>query len=300
MFMLNAQSLPSMLPSTTQSDGRIVMMPKTKSDQTHTDVERATEEYGYSTFAWDRLGIAQSQHGEPVNEIQSALEVEALYTLTNQLREGQIPEIECQFDKVVHVGHSFGSIQSYSLVVLHPEASDGLILTGFTQATSFIPYFGLGGNFIGANGVKTFKDYPNGYLASSNPSGVHTNFFSPGDFAPELLDVGFMSGQPVTVGELLTIGAQTGLPNPLKGPVLIITGGKLMNSQADGWCNGHCREVQMGMEANLRKAVISRSVAETVPSPETHRCQTIWSCPGPTSQVRANSRLFWLASLDTG
>lgn len=126
----------------------------------------------------------------------------------------------------MHVGHSFGSIQSYSLVVLHPKASDGLVLTGFTQATSFVPDFLLGGNFVQANGVASFKDYPNGYLAAGDPSGVQTNFFAPGSFSPELLNVGYTSGQPVTVGELLTIGAQTSALNPLKGPVLIITGGE--------------------------------------------------------------------------
>jgi pimeloyl-ACP methyl ester carboxylesterase len=172
------------------------------------------------------LGIAQSQHGEPVNEIQSALEIAALYTLTNLLRKGKIPEIKNSFDKIVHVGHSFGSIQSYSLTVLHPDASDGLILTGFSQVSDYIPYFGLGGNFIGANTITDFKDYPDGYLASSDLSGVQTNFFAPGAFAPEVLALAFLSGQPVTVGELLTIGAQSALPNPLKGPVLIITGGK--------------------------------------------------------------------------
>lgn len=129
---------------------------------------------------------------------------------------------------MVHVGHSFGSIQSYSLTVLHPEASDGLVLTGFSQVSDYIAYFGLGGNFIGANGIESFKDYPNGYLASSDESGVHTNFFSPGAFENTLLDYAFLNGQPVTVGELLTIGAQTSLPNPLKGPVLIITGGKCL------------------------------------------------------------------------
>lgn len=196
-----------------------------------TDVERATDEYGFSTFAWDRLGIAESQHGEAVNEIQSSLEIAALYTLTNQLRQGEIPGISCKFDKVVHVGHSFGSIQSYSLVVLHPEASDGLVLTGFTQATSFVPDFLYGGNFVLANGVASFADYPDGYLAAGNPSGVQTNFFSPGDFSPDLLDLGYSSGQPVTVGELLTIGAQTAASNPLTGPVLVITGGKLYNPE---------------------------------------------------------------------
>lgn len=206
-------------------------------DYNYSYVARATDEYGYSTFAWDRLGIAESQHGMAVNEIQSSLEIAALYTLTNQLRNGSITGVcEDGFDKVVHVGHSYGSIQSYSLAVLHPEATDGLVLTGFTQSSQFIPYFGLGGNFVLANGNPTFAKYPFGYLAAGDVSGVQTNFFSPGAFDPALLELGYSSGQPVTVGELLTIGAQTALPNPLTGPVLIITGGRDIP-----FCGGDCR-----------------------------------------------------------
>lgn len=205
-------------------------------DYNYSYVARATDEYGFSTFAWDRLGIAQSQHGEPVNEIQSSLEIAALYTLTTQLRSGLIPGVcEAGFAKVVHVGHSFGSIESYSLAVLHPEVTDGLVLTGFSQASQFIPYFGLGGNFVQANGNAALASYADGYLAAGDVSAVQTNFFAPGDFDPALLELGYTTGQPVTVGELLTVAAQTTVTNPLTGPVLIITGGRDLP-----FCGGDC------------------------------------------------------------
>ncbi|KAK7731528.1 hypothetical protein SLS53_008768 [Cytospora paraplurivora] len=194
-------------------------------------VTRAVDN-GYSTFAWDRLGIAQSQHGEAVNEIQSYLEIAALHSLTNLLREGSIDEINSGFDKVVHIGHSFGSVQSYSLAVLYPGASDGLVLTGFSQASQFIPYFGLGGNFVLANGLPSFKNYSDGYLAAGDETGVQTNFFAPGQFDPALLDWAYAAGKPVTVGELLTFFGATAFENPLTGPVLIITGGEPENKTA--------------------------------------------------------------------
>lgn len=186
----------------------------------------ANDDYGYSTFAWDRLGVAQSDHGEPVNEIQSSLEIAALYTLTQQLRKGSIEGITCGFEKVVHVGHSFGSIQSYSLEVLHPGASDGLILTGFSQVAQYNPFFALGGNFVSASSLLPFINYPDGYLANGSPSGVQIDFFAPGSFDPALLGLAVTSGKPVTIGELLTLAGATANPNPLKGPVLIITGGE--------------------------------------------------------------------------
>lgn len=196
-------------------------------DYNYSYVAKATDEFGYSTFFWDRLGVGESDHGEPVNEIQAALEISALYNLTMQLREGTIPGIDCGgFKKVQHIGHSYGSVQSYSLAVLHPEATDGLVLTGFAQASGGTAYFALGGNFVLANLNPSFKNYSNGYLASGSASGVQTDFFSPGQFDPALLKLGYSSRKPVSVGELLTISAQVSDVNPLTGPVLIITGGK--------------------------------------------------------------------------
>lgn len=54
------------------------------------------------------------------------------------LRDGTLPDVPQAFTKIVHVGHSFGSALSYSLAVNHPTASDGLILTGFSQNGSFL------------------------------------------------------------------------------------------------------------------------------------------------------------------
>lgn len=55
------------------------------------------------------------------------------------LRNGTLPTVSQAFNKVVHVGHSFGSTLSYLLAVMYPTASDGLILTGFSQNGSFLP-----------------------------------------------------------------------------------------------------------------------------------------------------------------
>ncbi|KAF2723183.1 hypothetical protein K431DRAFT_220490 [Polychaeton citri CBS 116435] len=198
-------------------------------------VEEAVDQYGYSTFTWDRLGVGESQHGEPVNEIQAWLEVAALHALTSGLRQGTIPNVRCKFDKVVHGGHSFGSEHSYALTAMYPDDSDGIFLTGFGQNGTFIPYFALGGNFIEANKIAAFSQYPNGYLATTDATGVQTNFFAPGQFDPNVLQLAVATGQPVTIGELLTIGGETGTPNTFGGPVLVITGRRDIP-----YCGGDC------------------------------------------------------------
>ncbi|KAI1102804.1 Alpha/Beta hydrolase protein [Jackrogersella minutella] len=189
----------------------------------------------YSTFAYDRLGIGQSSHGDPVNEIQTALELAALYGLTTKLRQAQVSGIAVDYSKVVHVGHSFGSIQSYALTAAHPEGvSDGLVLTGFGQAaTNFQPYFLYGANWAMPSNT---SGYAAGYMASGDVSAVQSNFFSPGNFDPVVLQAAYATGQPVAIGELMTLGSATVMNNTFGGPVMVITGDRDVV-----FCGGNCQ-----------------------------------------------------------
>lgn len=199
--------------------------------------------------------MSYEEGDEPVNEVQTALEVAALKALTDKLRAGAIKGVP-KFEKVLHVGHSFGSVQTYALTAMYPGISDGIALTGFSQDGRFLDQFLLGGNFAPANEVPRFANLPNGYLGPAATQGVQINFFAPGDFDPALLPLGFMTGQPVTVGELLTIGGGAGSPNNFKGPVLIITGERDVP-----FCGGDCLAAPMGLKsipesskANFKKA----------------------------------------------
>ena len=62
-----------------------------------------------------------SSHGDPLNEIQALLEVDALRFLTEGLRSGDISGISTAYSTVVHVGHSFGS------QVKHPRLTCDMI-----------------------------------------------------------------------------------------------------------------------------------------------------------------------------
>ncbi|CAG7998322.1 unnamed protein product [Penicillium salamii] len=65
-------------------------------------------------FCVDRLGIGKSSHGDPKNEIQTALEVESLAQIPQMIRNGNVPGLRKKPSKILHVGHSFGSVQSYA------------------------------------------------------------------------------------------------------------------------------------------------------------------------------------------
>jgi len=51
---------------------------------------------------------------------------------------------------VIHVGHSFGSVQSFWLSALYPNNTDGVVLTGYSTAGQFLPYIVAGWNLHSA------------------------------------------------------------------------------------------------------------------------------------------------------
>lgn len=73
------------------------------------------------------------------------------------LRNGTFPNVKHAFSKITHVGHSFGSTQTYSLVNMYPDISDGIVLTGFSMNGSFVPFFAAGADFVLANLNQPFR-----------------------------------------------------------------------------------------------------------------------------------------------
>lgn len=230
---------------------------------------------GYCTFSYDRLGIGNSSHAATpaatLNRLQSFLEVSALAEITRSFRNSSVPGINNTFSKVVHVGHSFGSAQTYALVNMYPTISDGIILTGFSMNASFVGLFAAGGNFQLANlnqplrfsnisgtqiqalaniyamplldylapiDVTTLpppQTYVNGYIISSDAAANEYQFLYPGQFDPSLLFyLETKAKQPVTAGELLTLGSLP-MMNNYAGPTMVFTG------QYDlPYCGGDC------------------------------------------------------------
>jgi pimeloyl-ACP methyl ester carboxylesterase len=254
---------------------------------------------GYSTLAIDRFGIGNSSHGDAINTVQAQAEVEALNEITTKLRHGQVPEIGCSFEKVIHVGHSFGSVQSQWLSALYPNNTDGLVLTGYSASSKFLPTtaaawnlhsarlnqplrFGsqrpnqifrkyaqyaegpetihklqallqtVGLNFTtqevydeiatteilnlitGYNKTLTQLDYPKGYMATSGATADQYVFFLPGYYDTGLAIYSERTKQPITYGELLTIGSAPKM-STFTGPVFIITG-----REDQPFCGGDC------------------------------------------------------------
>jgi pimeloyl-ACP methyl ester carboxylesterase len=196
----------------------------------------------YATLSFDRLGLGKSSHGHPLNEIQIFVEIAATAELTRMLRNGTFPGANHSFQKVVHVGHSFGSIQTYNLANMYPDLTDAIVLTGFSIDLSFIPTFIAAGSFVQANkfshqrfGSGSQNPLPEGYLVSATPSADAFDFFLGGYYDPALLYASEETKQVVTVGEFLTVGSFP-FTNQFSGPVMVFTGS---NDQA--FCGGLCQ-----------------------------------------------------------
>ncbi|KAF2641750.1 alpha/beta-hydrolase [Massarina eburnea CBS 473.64] len=257
---------------------------------------------GYSTLAIDRFGIGNSSHGDPINTVQAQAEVEALNAVTTKLRNGEIPGVSSRFNKVIHVGHSFGSVQSVWLSALYPNNTDGLVLTGYSPDGSFLPItlaawnlhsarlnqplrlgdqrpagifnrfaqyasgpalingissvlhvFGITltsqdtwnevattevGDLIASwNQTVTPYNYSSGYLVTSDLTATQYVFLLAGFYDIGLGVFSEQTKQPVTIGEILTIG-NAPATSSFTGPVLVFTG-----REDVPFCGGDCLAV---------------------------------------------------------
>ena len=183
--------------------------------------------------------MGNSSHGEPKNEIQAFLEIESLAEITRQLRNGSLSGVQAHPEKIVHVGHSFGSTQTYALTAKYPNISDGIVLTGFSMNATYLPLFLAGANFQQAKldpsiANRSAKPYVSGYLTNANINSNAYLFFYPAHYDPKILAFAEKSKQPVTIGELLTVGSLP-LKSEFAGPVIVVTG-----SNDLPFCGGDC------------------------------------------------------------
>lgn len=104
------------------------------------------------------------------------------------------------------------------------------ISTTSVAAVNIINNYGLT-DFVAGLQTKQRVQYVNGYLANSNANSNQYLFFLDGFFDGQLGFAGEATKQPVTVGELLTLGSVP-MVNNYAGPVLVITGCKSLFSQS--------------------------------------------------------------------
>ncbi|KAK9489381.1 catalytic protein [Lipomyces doorenjongii] len=192
---------------------------------------------GYPTFSYDRLGTGASDHPDPIQVVQSSLQVEIAHALIQSLRAGMFGGQN--FDYIVGVGHSFGSIQSIGVTATYPKDLDAVVLTGFSLNTN-----GLGLTFAdfnldiaSQNQPLRFPTLPSGYLVTESSISNQFAFFRYPQFDPRIFAQDESTKQTVTFGEIFTVTKPIVSADCFTGPVDVVIGEYDMI-----FCQANCTE----------------------------------------------------------
>ncbi|KAL9616993.1 MAG: hypothetical protein Q9160_008183 [Pyrenula sp. 1 TL-2023] len=194
-----------------------------------TSYVEAAMKAGYPILAYDRLGAGKSDHPED-SSTQAEFELEILRQLTIKARKGHLDTYGGWSDtdrpsKIVHVGHSFGSVVTTAFLATYPNETSGGIITGY----ALNQFFGKTGftsmNLQYAATATPAWDRGTGYLVAQK-NGIQTIFFG-GDpataFTPELLSYGDSIKQPVPAQEFTSGYQIVGRPGlDFKAPIQYI------------------------------------------------------------------------------
>jgi pimeloyl-ACP methyl ester carboxylesterase len=194
---------------------------------------------GYSVLTYDRLGTGKSPKPDAYTGLSATVELEMLREISQMARNGDLMkhvssgdiDTEQSFNKIIHVGHSFGSILTWALLTTYPQVSDGAVLTSYILNTyvSMLRLASFGVEFAPTTDPALFSDFSSGYFVQNSAAALQSGFFSTftnkttgiGGFEPELLDYAFSIRQPTGVSDwttpaLLNIGAAPGFTGPVQ------------------------------------------------------------------------------------
>ncbi|KXX82335.1 putative cardiolipin-specific deacylase, mitochondrial [Madurella mycetomatis] len=180
---------------------------------------------GYATLALDRLGHGENpQVPDPLTVVQPQMHVEILHQIFSAARSASSPVnvLGRAFDKVVFVGHSYGSFLGAALGAQYPADADALVLTGYSSYLDFTDV--IDADWVSATVLDParFANLPLGYVTMANETQRATTFFV-GDFDAAIPPVDFAYQDTLTVGEIGGLSAILGDAVAYTGPVLVAT-----------------------------------------------------------------------------
>ena len=132
---------------------------------------------GYATLAYNKLGCGQSDHPDPIEVVQTSIDVEILHGLIQILRQGALGY--SGFKHIIGVGHSYGSIVQLADNAKYPADVDATVLTGFVNNGSNVPFTLSTNNpaIAAINNPSAFGGLPTGYVVDDTRISVQQPFF---------------------------------------------------------------------------------------------------------------------------
>jgi pimeloyl-ACP methyl ester carboxylesterase len=189
------------------------------------DWQAAATAQGYATLAVDRLGHGTNpQHLDYLMDMQGLLQVDVVHKIIDQVRAGTGP-LPKAFNKIVFIGHSYGSYVGTSLVRQHPTDVDVLVSTGYSAQRNFTNAGAMPMGSANRVAPKRFLSLPPGYLTVLDEPGLVAGYYA-GNYDPSVPSVDFQRQDTVTVGELLTTGFGFIPATGFTRPTLVLAGEK--------------------------------------------------------------------------
>jgi pimeloyl-ACP methyl ester carboxylesterase len=185
---------------------------------------RAATNAGYATLHWSRPGTGDSSSGNPYSILQTDIQAAVLIEITKRFRSGKLcVNLPKPSGRVLHVGHSFGSIMTNVLIAQNPDLSDGVVLTGLSHNSSFPPGFPISTNFHLAkeNRPELWGNLSTGVLTWGDELALQYAFFKHPYFDPEVLATAEATKAPFAVSEFLTLWLPSVIATNFTGPVLV-------------------------------------------------------------------------------
>jgi pimeloyl-ACP methyl ester carboxylesterase len=178
---------------------------------------------GYATLSYDRLGVGLSEHADPYSEIQVLTQVHILAEISKLLQTGKLHKRISSPKKLVHVGHSFGSLITNGLVAAYPSLSNGVVLTGFSHNTSWTPLLEvcLGFELARMNNPGRFYGYDSGYVTWGNEYDNQCAFYTYPFFDTNVLKQAERIKAPFAISELLSFASVPLAAPNFTAPVLV-------------------------------------------------------------------------------
>ncbi|KAL7941933.1 alpha/beta-hydrolase [Trichoderma barbatum] len=205
---------------------------------------------GYAVLAYDRLGAGLSSLPDAYNDLQVPLQGEVLRALTELALNGTIVTASKKTggsrsitkytaQKVVHVGHSYGSIITNWFLARYGSLSAGAILTGFLIDNQFanlkVEIADL--SYAPEHNPALFENRTSGYLAFGSLTALQADSFKKETLDPKVLSYWNENIQSsLGVGEVLTLGTGVGdIVADFNGPLQIFVG-----ENDFAFCAGQC------------------------------------------------------------
>ncbi|KAK0726297.1 Alpha/Beta hydrolase protein [Apiosordaria backusii] len=182
---------------------------------------------GYATLAIDRLGHGENpQRPDPLTVVQPQMHVEILHQIMAAVRNKSPPSplnvLGRGYDKVIWVGHSYGSFLGSTIARQFPADADVIVLTGFSTTENFTDVLTVSWT-AAAHHAPATGNLPFGYLTLANEAD-RTSVFYAGDFDPALPPLDFWLEDTITDGEAAVIPILLEPAPEYTKPVFVATG----------------------------------------------------------------------------